>query len=267
MADELIQTAIVATQVVVTEGKVDESPNVSPEIQAEIDRLGKVKADAEKEAKDAEEKALYWRNEKRRERNEYFRGEGRVEPPAPAIVQPVEAQPPKREDFEDYDKYVEALVEHRTEAKVAKWRKDESEKQGKTEYQQKIDALQEKLSGAYTTYPDFDEVVRDPSVPITMVMRDILTELEHPVEVAYYLGKNRVEAIQIGRMTPFKAHKEMMRIEAEAIKAKPIVKVVSGAPAPIKPVGSGDSLPQKDISKMSQKEYEAYAKEKGMRQF
>ena len=73
-------------------------------------------------------------------------------------------------------------------------------------------------------------------------------------------------------MTPFAAHKEILRIEAEAVKARPnpsnnpTIKSETGAPPPIKPGGSHEVI-GKDPNKMTQKEYEAWTKEKGMRQF
>jgi hypothetical protein len=275
MSDELISSQPVATQIVSTQveaGKkgVDESPVVSPEIQAEIDRLAKVKADHEKAAKEAEEKAIYWRKEKAAARADYFRRGERVEEPPPEKKEEITVgTPPKREDFEDYDAYVDALVDYRTEVKLAKWQKSEAEKQGKTEYQQKIEGLLTKIDEGYKKYPDFEEVAKDPTVPITPLIRDILAEVDHPEDVAYYLGKNRAEAIKISRMTPFAAHKEILKIEAEVAKASPSPSTtkVTNAPSPIKPLGSGDSLPNKDISKMTQKEYEEWRKSQGARNF
>ncbi len=269
--NELISSQVVATQVVPTQvesrpGGIDQPPVVSPEIQAEIDRLAKVRADAEKAAKEAEDKAIYWRKEKAAARAEYFR-KGEERPPEPT---PTVALAPKREDFDDYDVYVDALVEFRTNAQLAKWQKSETEKGQQTEIQRKLETLHVKLDEGYRKYPDFEEVAKDPSVPITPLIRDILAEVDHPEDVAYYLGRNRAEAIKIARMTPFAAHKEILRIEAEVAKSPPSPgspNPISGAPPPIKPLGSGDSLPQRDISKMTQKEYEAFAKERGMRRF
>jgi hypothetical protein len=267
--NELISTEVVATQVVPTQVEakgVDQPPVVSPEIQIEIDRLAKVRVDAEKAAKEAEEKAIYWRKENAAARAEYFR-KGEERPPEPA---PTVELAPKKEDFDDYDTYIDALVEFRTNAQLAKWQKSETEKGQQTEIQRKIETLHTKLDEGYKKYPDFEEVAKDPSVPITPLIRDILAEVDHPDDVAYYLGRNRAEAIKIARMTPFAAHKEILRIEAEVAKSitsPSLPNPISGAPPPIKPLGSGDSLPQRDISKMNQKEYEAYAKERGMRRF
>jgi len=177
--------------------------------------------------------------------------------------------PPKKEDFDDYDKYVEAVVEHRTNAKLAKWRKDEEEKSTQTEYQKKISDLYLRLNRGYEKYPDFEEVAKDQSVPITMVVRDILAESEIPEDVAYYLGKNRTEAIKIARMTPFAAAKEIGRIEME-LKKNPVTPTqpkIPGAPPPIKPVGSSENVVSKDPAKMTQAEWEEEAKRRGMRRF
>ncbi len=265
MPEELIVTGTVVTP---PEGRVDETPQVSPEIQAEIDRLQARKDELEKTTKEAEEKAIYWRKQKAEARADFFK-RGEEKPPETKEPDLGVGPAPKKEDFDDYDAYVDAIVDYRTNVKMAKWQKDEIEKGQQTEYQRKIEGLQAKLEEGYKKYPDFEEVAKDPTVPITPLIRDILTEIEHPEDVAYYLGKNRTEAIKISRMTPFAATREIVRIEAEVAKSPPSPgqsKIISGAPPPLKPVGSSDTV-TKDPNKMNQKEYEIWAKEKGMRQF
>src|SRR4030067_2011299 len=97
-------TQIVATQPAPDAGsKIDEPPKITPEIQAEVDRLAKEKAlqlkreEFDELTKKAEEKALYWRKEKARERDEYFRTRGRPLEEAPP---PSEKQdgPPQQPD-------------------------------------------------------------------------------------------------------------------------------------------------------------------------
>lgn len=280
---DVIVTGIVTTQVVasgvVPPAHVDEPPQLTPEIQAEVDRLAGIKAkqlkreEFDEETKKAEEKATYWRKEKAKARTDFFTGERREAPPPRVEVAPSETvlTPPKREDFEDYDAYVEAVADHRADVKIAKWVADEAKKSGQTETEKRINDLSTKIDEGYILYPDFEDVAKDPTVPITMLVRDILAEIDHPADVAYYLGKNRTEAIKIAHMTPFRAHAEILRIEAEAVRARPNPsvnphKVVSGAPPPIKPGGSHEVI-GKDPNKMTQKEYEAWTKEKGMRQF
>jgi hypothetical protein len=268
MSDELIVTQVVATEVKPPEVKVDEAPQVTPELQAEMDRLQKKKEEFEEVAKQAEEKAIYWRKQKAEARADFFK-RGEEKPPEVKEPDLGIGPAPRKEDFEDYDAYVEALVEHRTNAKLAKWQRDETEKEQQGEYKRKIESLHTRLEEGYRKYPDFEEVARDPTVPITPLIRDILAETEHPEDVAYYLGKNRTEAIKISRMTPFAATREIAKIEAEVAKSPPSPnqpKIISGAPPPLKPVGSSDTV-TKDVRNMNQQEFEAYAKEKGWRQF
>ena len=273
-----INTQIAATQAAPDAGsKIDEPPKITPEIQAEVDRLAKEKAQQIKReefdelTKKAEEKALYWRKEKARERDEYFRTRGR--PPEDQVPSPIkEDGPPKQADFEDYNEYVQALTDYRVEQKLSAWREEEKKRGTQSEFQEKIKTLYQKLDEGYNIYPDFEEIAKDPTVPITAVMRDILAETDHPARLAYYLGKNRAEAVKISQMTPFRAHKEMLRIEAEIMATEPTKQPnkplpgASNAPPPIK-AGGGSDVTGKDPSKMTQKEYEAWAKEKGMRSF
>jgi len=278
MPDETISTAPVTTGSTPTEPKIDEPPKISPEIQAEIDRVAAEKARQLKReefddlTKKAEEKALYWRKEKARARDEYFRDRGRPPEFAPAEKPTETFQRPKQEDFETYQDYEDAVADHRVELKLAKWKEEESKKNADTQFQQKLSGLHQKLDEGYNLYSDFEEIAKDPTVPINVMIRDILTEIDEPARVAYYLGKNRAEAVKISQMTPFRAHKEILRIEAEIMKnplnpqLTPKPPGASGAPPPIKPSGGSD-VNVKDPAKMTQKEYEEWAKQKGMRRF
>ena len=103
--------------------------------------------------------------------------------------------------------------------------------------------------------------------PMLKIMRD--SEFEHPEAVAYYLGKNPADAVEISRMSPIQATRALTRIEVKATAelkanpvAKPKTKKVSGAPPPVKPTGSG-SMVSKDPEKMSQREYEKWRAEGG----
>jgi hypothetical protein len=270
MPDELIGTQVVPTEVEPKE-KVDEQPVVSPELQAEIDRLENRKLELEKVAREAEEKAIYWRKQKAEARADFFK-KGEEKPPEKEKVDLEIGPAPKKEDFDDYDSYVAAIADYRAEIKKAEWLRDETTKNQQAEYQKKIENLYTKLEVGYTKYADFEEVAKDITVPITPLIRDILAESEHPEDVAYYLGKNRAEAIKLSRMTPFAAAREIARIEAEVAKAPPSPnqpnqpKKISDATPPIKPLGSSDTV-TKDPNKMTQKEYETWAKERGMRHF
>jgi hypothetical protein len=84
-------------------------------------------------------------------------------------------------------------------------------------------------------YDDFDQVARNPNVPITEVMAEAIYASDVGPEVAYYLGSNIKEAARIARLTPFMQAKEIGKIEAK-LASDPPVKKTSNAPAPISPV-------------------------------
>lgn len=84
-------------------------------------------------------------------------------------------------------------------------------------------------------YDDFDQVARNPNVPITEVMAEAIYASDVGPEVAYFLGSNIKEAARIARLTPFMQAKEIGKIEAK-LASDPPVKKTSNAPAPISPV-------------------------------
>jgi hypothetical protein len=84
-------------------------------------------------------------------------------------------------------------------------------------------------------YDDFDQVARNPNVPITEVMAEAIYASDVGPEVAYYLGSNIKEAARISRLSPFMQAKEIGKIEAK-LASDPPVKKTSNAPAPISPV-------------------------------
>jgi len=84
-------------------------------------------------------------------------------------------------------------------------------------------------------YDDYDQVARNPNVPITEVMAEAIYASDVGPEVAYYLGSNVKEAARISRLSPFLQAKEIGKIEAK-LASDPPVKKTSNAPAPISPV-------------------------------
>ena len=133
--------------------------------------------------------------------------------------------------------------------------------------------LRGKLQEGYQKYEDFEEVAFDRSAThITPMIVDILTDLDHPADVAYYLSKNRVEGVAISRMTPFQAARALARIEIKVAEQPPPPKPPSrkqpGAPPPIAPIaGGGAGTQYENPEKMSQKEYNAWREKQGARKF
>ena len=241
---------------------VDESPDPAA-MQAEIDAL-KAKRDK------AEQDAIYWRRQKAEARKDYFTQP--ETPPAQATpAEQPDTQRPDPSQFDDYDKYVDALTDYKTDQKLAQWKREEAQKSQDASVQEKDAKLRQNIDKGYEKYEDFEDVAMDPGVPITPMIADILSESEIPADVAYYLGKNRPEAVKISRMTPIAAAREIAKIEvklsAEPPPETPPNKQTTTAPAPINPISSGSATPGKPLEDMSMKEYEAEMERRGARRF
>lgn len=174
---------------------------------------------------------------------------------------------PKRTDFESDDAYYAALdkgkmeIERKPDVAVP------------TEQDQEFADAQDSLLSSFEeqdTYDDFDAKVRTDKLKISSAMVIILSDLDNPVDVAYYLGSNPEESEKIAKMPVHRAATRLAKIEAqlEADKSdkkgggKPPVKTTN-APPPIKPVqgnainsGNPDELKGKTF-----KEHEAIRNE------
>lgn len=153
--------------------------------------------------------------------------------------------------FDSYEDYIEALnSQPKTEPKEVK------EESQVTETQRKLDDV---FDEAREKYEDFDKVVLDNSLPFTPTMVVALTELESAGEIAYYLAQHKDELKEIAKLTPTK---QVIALDKVADKLRNPIKVekkVTKAPDPINPVqAKGDVSNERDPSKMSFKEYEAY---------
>ena len=274
MPEELVEQPVVTQETAPEpEKEINVAPQVSPETQAELDRLAARKAELEKAAKDAEEKAIYWRKQKAEARAEYFRGDrGREpEPPKPAET-PINVGPaPDKNNFTDYDEYMKAVAAHQAETiaakRIAEWKQEEQKRTEDTKAQERKKSLQEKLNAGYQKYADFEESVGDPSVPVTGHVVRVLEEIDDPADVAYYLSKNRLEAIRISNMnSPIQVAMEIKRIQMELKNNPQQQPKITNAPPPIKPVGATETV-NKEPEKMTQKEYEAWRASQGARRF
>jgi hypothetical protein len=145
----------------------------------------------------------------------------------------VVATPPNRDAFVSDEEYSQAEIDHRAELK-ARDLLQQRERQKEAERQQ--ETFLERAEKVHERYPDFETVVKDPTLPINDAMADYIQDSEHGPDVAYFLGKNRGKALEISQMKPMAAAKELVRIEAE-LASKPKVSL-SKAPEPITPVST-----------------------------
>lgn len=168
---------------------------------------------------------------------------------------------PKPEQFKTYEEYIDKLTEYKVERKLAGIA-EKSEQTRREQAQQEYESrVRDSLTKTADKYDDFEEVVTNPSLPITHVMRDALGESEIGGEIAYYLGRNPKEAAEIAKLSNVAQVKAIDRLEAK-LKAPP---QVTKAPEPAETVGKGRTKTEPDLSKMSVSEYAEYRRKNGAR--
>ena len=149
--------------------------------------------------------------------------------------------PPKIEDFQTLDAYLEARDEYREKAAKAITAEAAGRNLPDPSYLQAVQAARDDLMSAGSEkYEDFEEVVTNDGVKITPVMRDAIFELddqEIQAEVTYYLGKNPKEALRISKLSLMRQIAEVGKLEAKLTSQPTPTKRPSAAPAPIAPVG------------------------------
>lgn len=189
-----------------------------------------------------------WREEQRRNEQllSLVQQQRPVEPPK--AQEPVKL--PSLEEF-GYDeaKYQAALLEYaekRAEAVVER-RLSEVDKQRAEQTRMESFVTRQKEFAKAT--PDFDDkVLRDPTLPITSAMRDVIVDSPAGPELAYYLANNREAAEAISTLPPHLAALEMGRIEGRLSALKEVrtrpVPVASKAPPPPPRVDDTASLPK-----------------------
>lgn len=142
--------------------------------------------------------------------------------------QAVTRELPPVDQFESTEAYAEALAERKAQELI-------SQREAQREWQSIEDAYHERVEAAMDKYSDFDEVARNPNLPVTQVMADAIKASDVGPDVAYYLGSNPKEAARISRLSPLLQAKEIGRIEVK-VASEPPVKKTTSAPAPITPV-------------------------------
>lgn len=162
----------------------------------------------------------------------------KVEPPAPAVM-------PTLEQFGyDEGKYQAALIEYATKQAEQVVERRLTEAEQKRAEQARIESFAARQQEFVKRTPDFeDRVLRDPTLPITPAMRDVILDSPSGPEIAYYLATNRTQAEQIARLPAHLAALEMGRIEGrltavKEVKAKP---VVTKAPPPAPTIETVDA--------------------------
>ena len=267
----------------------DENENLTDEEKAE-----KAAAETEKKSK-ASERTLRRRQQRRaarakgdtealikaREEAAYFRGLAEAKG-AGQSDQAVDDGKPKREDFEDYDDFVDARVEWKMEQRQkqagAETGTDGQRKAADTKGNQQQPTLDEDTQKVLANFndtgfekfgDDFEdmlEAANNGEFAMTPVMFESVVDSELGADVTMFLYDNPDESARIANLTPVRQMRAIQGIEASikdgstpvvggsSTSAEPRQKTISNAPAPVNPVG-GDQVPATDLSKLSTEDY------------
>lgn len=129
---------------------------------------------------------------------------------------------PRREDFDDYESFIEAKAEHKAiqaaEKRLAEadTKAKEREARAQEENQQRsfVEAREHILEKGAEAYDDFEAVTTNDDLSITPVMADALLSSEKGHELWYHLGKHPELADRIADMHPVQQLMELGRLEA-----------------------------------------------------
>lgn len=171
---------------------------------------------------------------------------------------------PQEQDYKTYDEYLEALDNYDNapgEPDPSGTAGTDDKGSGETvtlsDNQKSALAVIEESIKAADTPEDFEQVISDPTIPVTGDMLEALAECDDPTSVMYALCKDKPLAEKIAAGTPAQQARAIARLEIESGQAKPPKPAkTTGAPDPITPVNGSDQQPTTDMSKMSFAEYE-----------
>jgi len=167
---------------------------------------------------------------------------------------------PKQEDFDDYDKWQDAVIEHRSKLRADEKLKAEKEKELKeTQERRAAEVRREfetKESAFRTSTPDYDRVAGEAVETVAVLgqagkdvgpLLNMVMHFENPPEMLYRLGQDINLIEQMVGMPPLQIMRELVKLESA-----PVSKEIKQAPEPIEPVrGKGGVKP---LAKRSGKE-------------
>lgn len=180
---------------------------------------------------------------------------------------------PKREQFEDYETYLEARADWRAERKVQEALKAEREQaKGKEQqtkqaegYQATEKAWVEREKAFQGTTKDYEEVVtpfvEEDMGSLSDGARRLIVDSEVGPNLLYHLASHPDVMERIADLSPVRQIAELGKLEDKF--AAPAKKTTS-APAPANHVSTGKTG-SKDPAKMNQQEFRAWMKANGSR--
>ena len=175
-------------------------------------------------------------------------------------------QPPKREDFQDYDDFMAAKTAHQALEMMGRDRIEDVEREAAEtrrkaeeakaiQQQQLRENWQAQVEEAKAKYADFEAVAY--KAPISDEFAATLLQSDMAADLAYYLGMNPDQAREISAMGPKEQAGAMRMLERFVSVQPPRPRTQTQAPDPITPVTPKASA-GKDPAKMTQAEFNAW---------
>lgn len=188
-------------------------------------------------------------------RNAYMRAQQELQDGRQSLDTQQPAAEPQREDFKDYESYLEARAVFRAKAEIQKEIQERDRTRTVSLYQSRADEM---VAAGNEQFPDFDakinEAVQAGLITPRSDLHFALLESDSGAVLAYHLATHPKEARALSAMSPLKRAMEIGRLE-ERLTAKQSAAAPSSAPAPIKPVSGSGGPTQKDEAKMSDAEW------------
>lgn len=119
-------------------------------------------------------------------------------------------EPPKADQFNSQEEYLEALAERKADERFNAWQqKQAAEQQQAAAAKQATDDLAGLRSAGQAKYADFGAVIDTPDLPVTEAMVSAMLAVDGGHEIAYHLGKNPAEAHRIAMLPPTSQAREI----------------------------------------------------------
>lgn len=238
---------VAVTEAAKSEEEDEEKPKFKGGFQKRIDKLTREKYELLEKLNQAQAKQL--------ER----------EPLAPKAVEAVKAARPKSEDYPTPEDWIEAVADWKATEKFetlsAKAQEQAQTEHNETHLQEMFQAHVKRVEAAREKYTDYDEVVdgidsETDEIPNGLALT--IVELDNGPDVAYHLAKNPELVSKLKEMSEYRAIAEIGKISDKLTpktEEAPAEKKKTAAPAPIKPVATGNTKSAVPLDEMSFEDY------------
>jgi len=269
MTDEEMATAAESADAPASEDQETEADELESETEEptdDTDAVGDETADDVEEPDEAltaaQKKAAQLSYKLREQKRQNARMMRLLEQQQAQQAQASAPQPPKLEDFDTIDEFVDAKVKFALTQGQAPQAPPKAADNSADIAEFEV-AREDMIANGIAKHPDFADVVLAEDVDISLAMANALIEIDDTdlqVDTAYYLGTNPKEASRIAKLSPVRQIAEIAKLSAkiEAKRQKP-GKQPSKAPKPITPVG-GKKTPTSEISEKD--DFETFMKKR-----